>query len=202
MVAFIVSAMSGRAPPRSWGAQARGRASTRVLIVAWMVSASACATQQQTGQAMKMGGTAAVVAGAAVTEYASCSDSPDEHYARLSAAQGGCRPNGSRQLGCSHRGRWRGHRFARRSHREGREPQGGLRPHSRSVASTADGTERRAVDGSSGLARTAILTQEARTPERASEDPRTGRHRCERHDGSRSGATSADRASPCRVGPL
>jgi hypothetical protein len=97
MVAFIVSAMSGRAPPRSWGAQARGRASTRVLIVAWMVSASACATQQQTGQAMKMGGTAAVVAGAAVTEYASCSDSPDEHYARLSAAQGGCRPNGSRQ---------------------------------------------------------------------------------------------------------
>jgi hypothetical protein len=62
-----------------------------------MVFASGCATQQQTGQAMKVGGTAAVVAGAAVAEYARCSGSPDAHYAGLAAAQGGCRAKGSSQ---------------------------------------------------------------------------------------------------------
>jgi hypothetical protein len=87
--------------PRRWcvnGSPRLGRVSRWVLgaAIAWL--ALGCASQQQTGRALRAAGTAAVFTGAIVASNAGCTRQvPDDRYTRVYVAERGCQISRSGQ---------------------------------------------------------------------------------------------------------
>lgn len=80
---------------RSAGSDSLARGGLLGLVL--LTLASGCATQKQSGKALQVVGTTAVVAGAITASQAGCSPVADSRYASLYAARYECRPRGSSQ---------------------------------------------------------------------------------------------------------
>ena len=83
--------MRGWHPSTVNGSPTLGRFSRWALGAAIAGLTAGCASQQQTGRALGVAGTAAVFTGAVVASNAGCRRwVPDEHYARVYVGEGGC----------------------------------------------------------------------------------------------------------------